>query len=157
MLQPTIDATGRVVLFGFQMGELPGGGGSPSMSFTLSGRGIQLNQLTCRPAPAPPPIVQHRAKNSSPKATAPEDPGFIWFELSWSDLLLVSLASIITLLLLWRHWRDMCACWSPVASQSAFELASPTYDEEQMPRARSMRAGRSAEDAAPFRVGRVVD
>ena len=149
---PTIDATGRLVLFGFQLTNKGGSGGAsgPAVSFTLKGGGIQLSQLSCRPAPAPPPAdssedgySDHDVSPSAPNSADSPSTSFVFFEMSMSDTVLVSLASFISLLLMWRHRDDICCCCG-ASQQRAFEL--PTYEEGPI--------HRRSEDVAPLRATR---
>ena len=131
------------------------------MAFTLTGGGVQLSQLSCRPAPAPPPYVRESAPVSE-EAVADDEPAeFIFIEWSMSDILLVSLAGFMSLLLLWRHRHDLGRCWAYTVggctAQQTREL--PMYGDERMApsRVNGLRGRYSDEDAAPLRSTRSRD
>ena len=114
LLTPTVDVTGRVLLFGFALGSAPhhGPGEKAAMSLTIHGSGIELNQLSCRPAPAPPPYIapkeeEHVAPVSSQQD---DDVDFMFMEMSGTDIILVSVAFILTLALGRKHWSDLTSC-----------------------------------------------
>lgn len=160
---PTIDATGRVVLFGFQLTAAGGhGGGDPTVAFTLKGGGVQLSQLSCRPAPAPPPYVREKSPPDLEEPVADDEPAeFIFIEWSMSDILLVSLAGFMSLILLWRHRHELGRCCAYItggyATRQTRELS--VYDDERMaqPQARGLRGRYADEDAAPLRSTRSRD
>lgn len=118
LLTPTVDVTGRVLLFGFALEVAPDHsvGEKAAVSFTVRGEGIQLNQLSCRPAPAPPPqgaSIQDGSEekgvvNPVPAGGQREELGFIFMELSGSDLLLVGVAVLLSVALIKKHWRELC-------------------------------------------------
>ena len=52
-LPPSIDASGTMVVFGFGLTEQPSR--HPVVELAVKGASLQMRQLTCRPAPGPPP------------------------------------------------------------------------------------------------------
>ena len=122
-LPPTIDATGRIVLFSFRLqDEVPYS--DPSVSVTIKGVALHLAQLTC----LPPPVAitadgqldgspgtrdapssgrdDNNAVSGSSRAVAPLDM-LASLNLSSSDITLVVLASVLTLYMLWAHRRTL--------------------------------------------------
>jgi hypothetical protein len=134
-LTPTIDPSGTMVLFGFTLNDLPGASADrPVVEIELTGAFLQLRQLTCRPAPAPPPVMSDSSE-SMLAGYIPDDlkemtSGMIIFDASVSDLLLVGLAAILTLVMLLRHCRDLRACCGGHSSTrvEGFELPTSEYD-----------------------------
>ena len=119
-LTPIIDPSGTMVLFGFTLRARPDDGDAV-VELTITGSALNLRQVTCRPAPAPPPAI---IEDSSPAVeelvttstvrefvtTLPygEKLDFIFIDATMSDLLLIGLAVFLTVFMAVRHLCAAC-------------------------------------------------
>ena len=122
-----------MILVGFTLAALPlASAEHPVVTLELEGAFLQLRQLTCRPAPAPPPVMSDSSEESKLAGIIPADltSGMILFDASVSDLLLVGLAAILTLVMLLRHCRDLRACCGGHSSTRVEGFELPTSEDD---------------------------
>ena len=139
-LTPIIDPTGTMVLFGFSLGERTSAVQPQVVALTVTGGALNVRQLTCRPAPAPPPAAVElptgtagKAGESSVATLVSQLPyadkiGFIFVDATVSDIALIVIAVLLTVYMVVRQLcKACCSSGRERARVGGFEL--PTSDE----------------------------
>lgn len=156
-LLPSIDPSGTMIIFSFALTALPRQStDSAVVEVTLIGASLQIRQLTCRPAPAPPPWTGSSTDGAEKEEATDRVPWMLTFvDASMSDLLLVGFAALLAVFMAAKHGRDAARCCFSSGRErtrvGGFESALPTSEEDAAMRApvRGRRKSKDRQHAGP--------